>query len=120
MTESQNENPKEIVRKLVSEHIKAKPKRISLKLDWDGKSSLIRLIGDDLDQRVEYQRTIDFTSFAHGVIEAYEETYGKLEVVPVSFREDVYRNDKVSLDLYPTGMAGIFDIFIEYKQPNSA
>jgi len=114
--EHQNESPKEIVRKLVSEHIRARPKRITLKLDWDGKSSSIRLTGDGLDQRVEYPQTIDFTSFAHGVIEAYREAYGELEVMPVSFREEIYRNDEVSLDLYPTGSAGIFDIFIQYKR----
>jgi hypothetical protein len=49
------------------------------------------------------------------VIEAYEEAYGKLEVVPVSFREEIYENDKVALDVYPTGSLGIFDISIEYK-----
>jgi hypothetical protein len=54
--------------------------------------------------------------FTHGVLEAYREAYGDLEVVPISFREEIYKNDKVALDLYPTGSAGIFDIFIEYKQ----
>ncbi len=60
-------------------------------------------------------QTIDFTSFAHGVIEAYREVYGELQVLPISFREEIYKNEKVSLDLYPTGSAGIFDIFVEYK-----
>jgi len=41
--------------------------------------------------------------------------YGELEVVPISFREEVYGNDKVSIDLYPTGSAGIFDVFVEYR-----
>jgi len=39
----------------------------------------------------------------------------ELKAVPVSFREENYENDKVCLDLYPTGGAGIFDIFVEYK-----
>jgi hypothetical protein len=39
-----------------------------------------------------------------------------MEVVPISFREEIYRNNKVALDLYPTGSAGKFDILIEYKQ----
>ena len=55
-------------------------------------------------------------TFAHGIIEAYEEVYGKLRVISVSFREDIYENDKVSLDLYPTGGAGRFDIFVKYKR----
>jgi dGTP triphosphohydrolase len=107
---------KEIVRELVSQYIQAKPRRISLKLYWEDKSSTIRINGDNLNQTIEHPQTIDFTSFAHGVLEAYKEAYGELEVVPISFREEIYRNDKVSLDLYPTGSAGIFDIFIEYKQ----
>jgi len=68
-----------------------------------------------LDQTVEYHRSIDFTSFANGVIEAYRQAYGELKVVPISFREEIYKNDKVSLDLYPTGNSGIFDIFTDYK-----
>jgi hemoglobin-like flavoprotein len=66
-----------------------------------------------LKEKVEYMQTIDFTSFAHGVIEAYEEAYDKLEVVPISFREEVYENDKVALDLYLIGSAGIFDIYVK-------
>jgi hypothetical protein len=41
-----------------------------------------------------------------------------LEVVPISFREEIYKNDKVALDLYPTGSRGIFAILIEYKHDN--
>ena len=52
-------------------------------------------------KRIEYSLTISFASFAEGVIEAYEEVYGKLRVVPVSLGEEIYENDKVSLDLYP-------------------
>jgi len=108
-------NSIELVRNLVSRYISAKPKRISLKLDWNNKRSLVSLKGDTLDQVAEYSESIDFTSFAYGVLEAYREAYGELKVVPVSFREEIYRNDKVSIDLYPTGSAGIFDIFVEYK-----
>lgn len=115
MEKGVEKNPTEIVRELVSRYIPAKPKRISLKLYWDDKRSLIGLKGDNLDQTAEYFDVIDFTSFAHGVIEAYREVYGELREIPVSFRETVYRSDKVALDLYPTGSAGIFDIFIDYK-----
>jgi hypothetical protein len=108
-------NPREIVKELVSKYIPAKPKRISLRLYWDKKRSLINLIGDNLNQKMEYSQTIDFTSFGRGVVEAYKKVYGKLREIPVSFRETVYRNEKVVLDLYPTGSAGIFDIFIDYK-----
>ena len=114
-----NEKPKEIVSELISKYIKDGPRRITLKLDWKDKRSIISIKGDSIDQTVEYPRTIDFTSFAHGVVEAYRKAYGELEVVPISFREEIYRNDKVALDLYPTGSAGIFDIFIEYKRSNS-
>ncbi|MEM3833330.1 MAG: hypothetical protein QW128_07060 [Thermoprotei archaeon] len=106
---------REIVKELVFYCIQAKPKRISLKLDWKDKRSFLIIKGDNLDKTTECSGTIDFTSFAHGVLEAYREAYGDLEVIPISFREEIYRNDKVALDLYPTGSAGIFDIFIEYK-----
>ena len=106
---------KEIVSELISRYIKAKPRRISLKLNWNDKSSLINLKGENLDETVEYSHTIDFTSFANGVLEAFREVYGELKAVPISFREEIYENDKVRLDLYPTGSAGIFDIFVEYK-----
>jgi hypothetical protein len=111
------ENPKEIVRELVSKYIQEKPSRITLKLGWNSKKSTINIKGDkNLNEVVEYSGIIDFTSFADGVMEAYKETYGELEVIPISFREEIYRNDKVALDLYPTGSAGVFDIFVEYKQ----
>jgi hypothetical protein len=108
--------PREIVKELISQYIHAKPIRISLRLYCEDKHSIISIKGDNLNQTIEHSQTIDFTSFAYGVLEAYREAYGELEVVPISFREEIYRNDKVSLDLYPTGGAGIFDIFIEYKQ----
>ena len=108
------QDPTEIVKKLVSRYIQAKPRRISLKLNWNDKRSLINLKGDNLDQTAEYFHAIDFTSFANGVIEAYRETYGELKEIPVNFRETVYKNDKLSIDLYPTGSAGIFDIFVDY------
>jgi hypothetical protein len=104
------------IRELIFQYIQTKPRRISLKLDWENKNSSIRINGDSLDKTAEYSGAIDFTSFAHGVLEAYREAYGDLEVVPISFREEIYKNDKVALDLYPTGSAGIFDIFIEYKE----
>ncbi len=108
-------DPTGIVKKLVSRCIPAKPSRISLKLNWNDKRSLINLNGDNLDQTAEYFHAIDFTSFANGVIEAYREAYGELKEIPISFRETVYKNDKLSIDLYPTGSAGIFDIFLVYK-----
>lgn len=110
------EEPKEVVNRLVSKYVKDRPSRITLRLDWNDKRSSISVRGNCIDQTVEYTRTIDFTSFAHGVLEAYKEAYGDLEVVPISFREEIYKNDKVSLDLYPTGSAGTFDIFVSYKQ----
>lgn len=108
-------NAREVVKELVSSYVPEKPKKISLKLNWEDKRSLISLRGDGLDQTAEYSRVVDFTSFADGVLQAYREAYGELEVVPVSFREEIYRNEKVSIDLYPTGSAGIFDIFVDYK-----
>jgi len=108
-------SPVKIVEEIVSRYIQARPRRISLKLHWDDKRSTISINGDDLNQTIEHPQTIDFTSFAHGVLEAYREAYGNLEVVPISFREEIYKNDKVSLDFYPTGSAGTFDIFVRYK-----
>lgn len=105
-------DPQEVVRKLTSRYIPAKPRRISLKLNWNDKRSSINLKGGNLDQTAEYSHVIDFTSFANGVIEAYREAYGELKKIPVSFRETIYRGDKIALNLYPTGGAGIFDIFI--------
>jgi len=108
-------SPKEIVKEIISQYTQTRPRKISLKLYWDNKRSSISFNRDTLNQTIEHPKPIDFTSFAHGVLEAYREVYGELEVVPISFREEIYRNDKVSLDLYPTGSVGIFDIFIEYK-----
>jgi len=112
------EKPKEIVRRLVAKYISEKPSRIILRLDWNNEKSSISVKGNNLDQTVEHTQTMDFTSFAHGVLDAYREAYGELEVIPISFREEIYRNDEVSLDLYPTGSAGIFDIFVRYNQKN--
>ena len=106
---------KEIVKELVSKYIKAKPTRIRLKLNYSDDNSSISIKGKDLDETVDYHNAIDFNSFANGVLEAYEEVYGELKAVPISFREEIYENDKVRLDLYPTGSAGTFDIFVEYK-----
>ena len=106
---------KDVVKELISKYVKAKPNRISLRLDWEDKHSVISIYGENLKESVEFPQTIDFTSFAHGVIEAFREAYGELKVVPISFREDIYENKNVALDLYPTGSAGVFDIYIEYK-----
>ena len=113
--DSTEKNPKEIVKKLISRYIPAKPRKISLKLYWSDKRSLINLKGNDLDETTEYFQAIDFTSFADGVLDACREAYGKLTEIPLNFRETVYKNDNLSIDLYPTGSAGIFDIFIEYR-----
>jgi len=110
-----DKEPKEIVKELVSKYIKAKPTRIRLKLNYSNNSS-ISIRGNDLDETVDYHNAIDFTSFANGVLEAYREAYGELRTIPISFREEIYENEKVSLDLYPTGSAGVFDIFINYKE----
>jgi hypothetical protein len=32
-----------------------------------------------------------------------------------SFREEIYKNEKVALDLYPSGSTGRFDIFVTYS-----
>jgi hypothetical protein len=107
---------KDIVKELISKYVKAKPNRISLKLDWEYNRSIISIQSKSLKESIEYKQTIDFTSFAHGVVEAFRDEYGELQVVPISFREELYKNEKVALDLYPTGSAGIFDIFVEYRQ----
>lgn len=107
---------REVVEKLISKYIKERPRRISLKLYWGEEKSEISISGEKIDQVFEFSQNIGFTSFAYGVLEAYRKFYGELKVIPISFREEIYENEKVSLDLYPTGSAGIFDIFIEYKE----
>jgi|GEM_PF-1863657 hypothetical protein len=109
------EEDKEIVKNLVYMFARARPNKISLELDLEKELSVISIYINELKLVSIQSKRIDFTSFAMGVIEAYEKVYGKLEVVPVSFREEIYKNDKVSLDLYPTGSEGIFDIFINYN-----
>jgi len=54
MRASEPDDSKEIVKRLVSERIKARPKRITLRLSWEDKKSSIRLLGDGLDETVEY------------------------------------------------------------------
>jgi len=95
---TKQKEPREIVKEIVSQYIQAKPRRISLKLYWGDKRSTISINGDNLNQTIEHPQTIDFTPFAHEVIEAYKEAYSELEVVPISFREKIYKNDKVALD----------------------
>lgn len=107
---------KDLVKELVSNYLKARPSRISLRLDWEDNRSVIDVYGEGLNESIEHRQRIDFTSFAHGVVEAYREAYGELQVVPISFREEIYENEKVALDLYPTGSAGVFDIYIKYKR----
>ena len=53
--------------------------------------------------------------FAQGVIDAYKDAYGELKV-PVSFREEIYENDWVSLLLHPTGSVGVLDIYVKYLE----
>lgn len=107
--------PKDYVKELVLRHIEEKPRRISLKLAWEPMPweplSLIK-IGD---HEYETERVVDFTSFGDGVVEAFMEAFGELRENPMSFRETIYRNGDVEIDLYPTGSAGIFDIFIRYR-----
>jgi len=105
---------KEKVVRVVREYIQMKPSRITLLLYWEIKKSDIELQLRDRMVTITLPGIISFTSFAHGVIEVYEEVYGKLNIIPLSFREEIYRNDRVSLHLYPTGGAGRFDIFISY------
>jgi hypothetical protein len=109
-----SENSKSAVKAAVSEYLPEKPRQISLKLHWGERRSEITINGKHA-KTLKYLRIIDFTSFADGVLEAYKEEYGDLKVIPISFREEVYRNDKVSLDLYPSGSAGVFDIFVKYS-----
>jgi len=47
MTGLEHYDPKELVKHVVSEYIKARPERITL--SWDDKKSSIRLLGDGLD-----------------------------------------------------------------------
>ena len=107
--------PKDFVKELVLRHIKERPTRISLKLvfepmPWEPVSAV--KIGD---HEYETERVIDFTSFGDGVVKAFLEAYGEMITIPVSFRETIHRNNEVEIDLYPTGSAGIFDVYIKYK-----
>jgi hypothetical protein len=106
---------RDFVRRFVLRYVKAKPTRISLSVDWKNSRSVISVHGENLKESVERSEWISFTSFAEGVLDAFREAYGELKAVPVSFREEIYENDHVSLDLYPTGSMGIFDIYITYK-----
>ncbi|MEM0220035.1 MAG: hypothetical protein QW213_06855 [Thermoproteota archaeon] len=83
------EKPKEIVKELVSQQIKQSLKESRLNSIGKIRRSAININGDSLNQAIEYLQTIDFTSFAHGVLEAYKETHGDLEVVSISFRKNL-------------------------------
>lgn len=106
---------KEIARRLVLEYISSKPTRIRLRLDLKGGKSSIEISGESLNTKVRCAKAIDFNSFGNGVLEAYERVFGKLKEIPISLRETVYENERVRLDFYPTGTAGIFDIFVNYR-----
>jgi len=105
---------KDKVERIVREFINEKPDRITLKLHWKERKSDIELKFGRNTVVITLLGTISFSQFAAGVLKVYEESYGKLNVVPLSFREEIYKNDKVSLHLYPTGSIGRFDIFINY------
>jgi len=101
---------RELVKKIVMQYINLKPTRISLRLLWDKNSSLITID----EKTVEVEEIISFSSFADGVIDAFREIYGELELIPVNLRTDIYRNSKITIELYPTGSLSRFDIYIQY------
>ena len=105
---------KEKVEKIVREFIQMRPSRITLYLYWEEEKSDIELQLGDKTVTITLPGTVSFGQFGTAVLRVYEEVYGKLDVVPISFREEIHRNDKVSLHLYPTGSIGRFDIFISY------
>ena len=74
-----DKEPKEIVKELVSKYMKAKPRRIRLKLNYKSDNSSVSIQGNDLNETVEYRSTIDFTSFANGVLEAYREALWRIK-----------------------------------------
>jgi len=107
---------KEIVKEIIKEYISEKPSKIVLIVNWEsGYSDIIFHINGEKVQRRIYER-ISFTSFGLAVKEAYEEAYGNLETIPISFREEEYKNQKVKLHFYPTGSAGVFDIYVNYAE----
>jgi hypothetical protein len=109
------ESPEDIVEHFVKDAIQKKPYKISLQLDWNNKKSVLEFDGLDYHSSTAYPLTIDFSSFARGLLNAYKKAYGQLYLASTSFREEVYKNDKVAIELYLTGSAGIFDVYIEYE-----
>jgi len=103
------ENPREMVRDIVSKYISEKPSRITLRLFWGEDRSIITVNGDWLNA----PGRCPSPPFAYGVVDTYREAYGEIKVIPVSFREEIYENDRVSLLLCPTGSAGIFGIYVK-------
>jgi hypothetical protein len=101
---------RELVKRIVLRYIGEKPRRISLRLLWSEGKSLITID----DKTIEIKDIVDFTSFGYGVVDAYREVFGDLEVIPVDLRTDIYQNNRVKLELYPTGSLGVFDIYVEY------
>ena len=104
---------RELVKKIVLQYINLKPTRISLRLLWNKNSSLIT-IESDAEKTIEIPEIISFSSFGYGVVDAYRETFGELELIPVDLRSDIYQNNRVTLELYPTGSLSRFDIYIQY------
>jgi hypothetical protein len=105
---------RELVKEIVLRYVEKKPRRITLTLKLNEERSVIIIESELGEEIIEIDRIIDFTNFAHGVIDAFEEVYGELKVIPISLREDVYENDRLTLTLYPTGSIGVFDIYVEY------
>jgi hypothetical protein len=101
---------RELVKEIVLQYIGEKPTKISLRLLWSEGKSLITID----EKTVEIPEIVDFTSFGYGVVDAYREVFGDLEVIPVDLRSDIYQNNRVTLELYPTGSMGVFDIYVEY------
>jgi len=68
------------------------------------------MAGEGWEERVNHLFTFSFTSFTRQVVESYEEVCGKLMVLARSFREEIYEDEKVSLDVYPSGGTGSFEV----------
>ena len=98
----------EFVKDGIARCMSRKPKMISLKLTRDDLYE-IRIAGEGWEERVNHLFTFSFTSFTRQVVESYEEVCGKLMVLARSFREEIYEDEKVSLNLYPNGGTGSFE-----------
>lgn len=105
----------EVVKKLVLDNVHEKLIRISLKLDFRRERSKIYFQDVDKTKVYEIKAVIGFSTFARAVRDAFEERFGEFKVDPLSFREDVLRNDRVELVLSPTGGLGLFDIWVNFR-----